>query len=495
MTRARRGGVTRAAAAAALAVALAAALGACGEEKLSVEELQDPSTCMGCHPKHHEQWSGSMHAYAADDPVFLAMNKRGQRETNGKLGDFCINCHAPMAKQLGFTDFANFDPAQLPPAARGITCYFCHNVARVTSTHDNGLVLANDQTMRGGVKDPVETTAHHSKYDPLMDSARNKSEMCGSCHDIVVPASINGTRDVAVERTFAEWQGTFFASSDNPGLFLSCGGCHMESSRLEPIADAPGVRPRPFGFHDHTLPGIDLALTPFPQMEAQRAGVKDILDPSIKIVGPVGTSMTETGGICLAPDGVLSVRTDSIGVGQSWPSGAAQDRRAWLEVIGYDGSGNVLLQSGVVPPGVDPERAPQPGAPCRFDGEAAPQEVCGFWDKTFKAGGQEAHFFWEIDRYESRLLLAPPVPGADVSRKAVFNLPQLGVNPGLVERVTARFRFNPLPYAMLDDLIASGDLAPGIRDEVKTLEVGKPTVWLRAKTNPATRCNDPAFAN
>jgi hypothetical protein len=62
-----------------------------------------------------------------------------------------------------------------------------------------------------------------------------------------------------------------------------------------------------------------------------------------------------------------------------------------------------------------------------------------------------------------------------VSRLATFT-----VATGNVERVTARFRFNPLPYALLDDLIASGDLAPEIRDRVKTLEVGEPTVWQRS---------------
>ena len=44
-----------------------------------------------------------MHAYAADDPVFRAMNKRGQRLTNNALGSFCVNCHAPMAVHEGAT--------------------------------------------------------------------------------------------------------------------------------------------------------------------------------------------------------------------------------------------------------------------------------------------------------------------------------------------------------------------------------------------------------
>src|SRR4029079_17849485 len=102
------------------AAAAAIALASCGEgPALAIPELQDPQTCNECHPKHVQQWSGSMHAYASDDPVFVAMNKRGQRETGGALGTFCVKCHAPMAVELGLTSGADFDPAQLPPSARG----------------------------------------------------------------------------------------------------------------------------------------------------------------------------------------------------------------------------------------------------------------------------------------------------------------------------------------------------------------------------------------
>ena len=116
---------------------------------------------MTCHPQHYTQWSGSMHAYSSDDPVFLAMNARGQRETNNQLGTFCVQCHAPMAVALKLTDGTNFDPTTLPPTARGITCFFCHNVESVDADHNNGLVLALDDTMRGGVQNPdaVENTA------------------------------------------------------------------------------------------------------------------------------------------------------------------------------------------------------------------------------------------------------------------------------------------------------------------------------------------------
>src|SRR3569832_358018 len=55
--------------------------------------LMDSANCQTCHPGQYQQWSGSMHAYATDDPVFLAMNARAQRESNNALGTFCVKCH------------------------------------------------------------------------------------------------------------------------------------------------------------------------------------------------------------------------------------------------------------------------------------------------------------------------------------------------------------------------------------------------------------------
>ena len=111
---------------------------------LTRAQLLDPETCKGCHPMHYREWSGSMHAYSARDPVFVAMNKRGQRETHGQLGDFCIRCHAPMAVVEKSTrdglDLATGCPART--ARRELL--FCHNVAGVEGDHNGMLHLANE---------------------------------------------------------------------------------------------------------------------------------------------------------------------------------------------------------------------------------------------------------------------------------------------------------------------------------------------------------------
>jgi hypothetical protein len=148
-------------------------------------------TCSDCHPKHFQQWSGSMHAYASEDPVFVAMNQRGQRETGGALGTFCVKCHAPMASQQD-PDNAGASIRRSPRA--GITCYFCHNVASITETHNNGLVLANDQTMRGGPRTRVDTPAHHS------NTTRMAIERVGDVR--FVPRHGPGEQAVELERTF-----------------------------------------------------------------------------------------------------------------------------------------------------------------------------------------------------------------------------------------------------------------------------------------------------
>ena len=87
----------------ATAVALASCTSSKGSDAaptLTGDALMDPNNCLPCHADQFKEWAGSMHAYAAEDPVFLAMNKRMQRETNGQAGTLCVGCHAPMAVRL-----------------------------------------------------------------------------------------------------------------------------------------------------------------------------------------------------------------------------------------------------------------------------------------------------------------------------------------------------------------------------------------------------------
>lgn len=468
---------------------------ACNEDKYDVARLQDPNTCKDCHPKHYDQWSGSMHAYASEDPVFVAMNARGQREA--QLGTFCVNCHAPMAVKLGLTDGTNYDPSALPPEAKGITCYFCHNVDKVTDDHNNGLVLAMDQTMRGGAENPADSPAHDSMFDKNLMSSTAKersSAMCGSCHDIVTPPN-----NVHIERSFQEWNTTVFQQLLPSVDGVTCGKCHMTPS-TGVIAEGAGlsVGNRTFGFHDHGFPAIDTAVTEFPNKDVQLAGITNILDPALNIIGIASIpGKNPPGGICLNPNGQLTVRTDTFNVGHNFPSGAAQDRRTWLEVVAYDVDNNIVFSSGVVGDNQDPEDVSDDVLNCVGANTQDNRKCAGWWDRMYKADGSRADFFWEVAN-ETSYALKPAIttnigdPAYDHSTTVTYDVQAVYSQ---IDHIRATVRTRPFPYAMLNKLVESGDLDPQYAANLRTLSAGDGNgasrTWEKATAGTGASINTP----
>ena len=204
---------------------------------LSKADILNPQTCQPCHPTHYQQWQASMHAYASQDPVFRALNKKGQRETSGALGSFCVQCHAPLALKLGYTtDGLNLE--DVPAEMQGISCAFCHQVSAVEGTHNNPLLWTEDTLMRGGLSNVQDNDAHRSVYSPIHDGKQlASSDLCGSCHDIVT------TGGVHLEQTYLEWQNSLFNDSD-PSFANSCNACHMptQSGKVALSSKSEGQR-------------------------------------------------------------------------------------------------------------------------------------------------------------------------------------------------------------------------------------------------------------
>ena len=403
---------------------------------LTGASLQDPQTCAECHPLHYNQWSSSMHAYAAEDPVFLAMNQRGQRETNGELGSFCVKCHAPLALSMGLTE-DGLNLPELPAYTKGITCYYCHSVVEVSGTHNNPLVLAQDEVLRGGISDPVETEAHASVYSDLLDGdSLASASMCGSCHDVVTPHGAH------IERTFEEWNKTLYSNpASQPSL--SCASCHL-GGKNGVIATGGNYPER--RIHEHYFAGVDLPLSPFPYSDLLRYEVERALN---------GTLRTE---ICVYPGETTShamVILENIGAGHSWPSGAAADRRAWVEVVASN-QGQTLYTSGVV------------------DNQTAVATIDDTWvlrDKLYDNEGHEVHMFWEAVSYVSNLLPGPTALSPLDPNYVDTHVMHTYEIPGNVDTVSIVVHIRPIGLDIIDDLISSGDLAPEIRDRVQTITI------------------------
>ncbi|MDF2693424.1 MAG: cytochrome c family protein [Labilithrix sp.] len=423
-------------------VSVAAASCSSGEDEpkitLTGQALQDPNNCLPCHDAQFREWSSSMHAYAAEDPVFVAMNKRMLRETNGASGDFCVGCHAPMALRLGLTkDGSNL--ADLPTAVRGVTSSFCHAADAVEGTHNNPLRLANDDVMRGAIRDPAKSMPHRGAHSPLHDrESPESSSLCGACHDVVTPHGAH------IERTFDEWKNSLYSK---PGQ-LSCGKCHMDGreGQASQTSGAPTRR-----VHDHSMPAVDIALTPFFGEEAQRAAVQRLLDQTL---------ITK---LCVkqTPLGIIAdVTMDNAFAGHEFPSGAAQDRRVWVELFAYR-AGAPIFSSGVV----EDRKA------------AAKLSDPNHWllrDKIFTTDGRETHLFWEAARVEQEQLPAA-VTNDPLDPRFIHSVTRTYTLPAAPDRVTMRVRMRPLDFDLLDDLVSSGDLDPTILDKVPTYDLASGT--------------------
>ena len=422
-------------------ICIATSLAGCGDNQptqLSKAELMNPATCKTCHPQQFADWEGSMHAYAAEDPVFLAMNRRMQREAP-TLGTFCVKCHAPLATSLGLTtDGLNL--ASLPPETRGVTCYFCHSADAVNGTHNNPLALNQDGTLNGPFADPVPGTPHRSRYSPLFDYTRNESAAaCGTCHDIT------NQHNLALERTYSEWQGTLFA---DPTVGQTCGRCHMDAT-MGPASTTSRQKLRPL--RSHSFPGVDVALSPFPARDEQKQGVQEALDGTLQ------------GTLCVTDSNRIEVSLDNANAGHGWPSGATQDRRAWVEVTAYVDQ-RVVYQSGRVPADQSVESIDDP-------------DLWLLRDCIYDENDQPVHNFWDAVSTSPSNQIPGPVkptvtdPSSFTRGHVRYLYPVTGTLSERPNRVTMEVFIKPVGDDVLADLVSTGDLDPNVAGLVPTFEL------------------------
>jgi Cytochrome c554 and c-prime len=464
-----------------LGVLLAYSTLACGSSSsaqgptyFTKDQLMDPQTCKECHQQYYDDWSASMHAYSSDDPLFVAMNQRGQDQA--QVGTFCVNCHAPMAVKTGkTTDGTNL--ASLPQSLKGVTCYYCHTVdglldpaADAAPFADDSLHFADDGVMRASFHDPVQNKAHRSAYSSFHDGSKiDSANFCGSCHDVV-----NG-HGAHIERTFAEWNSTVY--KDVGAFGNTCGQCHMHKS-TGVAANAPGVFVR--SLHDHKFPGVDLPLVAIPgadpqQADLQKQAVTDFLNTELQTV------------LCVAGlTGAASifVVADNVGAGHSWPSGAAQDRRAWFEIVASVG-GSPIYQSGVVPAGTDPTDLSDPDLwllrDCLLDGD-----------------GNLVHTFWGAASSDSNTLpgqkTSDPTDPRYYQTHVMQTYPRTGskILSAYPDTVTLKVHLLAFPPDLFDDLftnpaeigLSAADVQ-GLRSNLAPLDVGTELTWTQAAAGDA----------
>jgi hypothetical protein len=201
--------------------------------------------------------------------------------------------------------------------------------------------------------------------------------------------------------------------------------------------------------------------------------------------------------VCVTALGGVRVVLDAVSVGHQWPSGATQDRRAWVEVRASR-NGVPIYQSGVVPEGGTPTEV------------ANDPDMWLLRDCMFGPDGGQVDMFWQAASIQGNELPALVsvnglVNGTYSHRTQLFPrnaadgsaLPPgtpIIVDGGAVEPddVQVRVWIQPVGLDVLSDLIDSGDLDAGVLAAMPVFQVsltGPDTAGLLEWT-PATATSE-----
>jgi len=393
--------------------------------KLKITDFTAPEQCAGCHPNHYNEWRSSMHAYAFVDPVFFAMHERGQKETNGKLDQFCTKCHSPIASLTGETP-PFFNRVALSPISKhGVQCDVCHTITKINKTVNADFELTPGNTKYGSLANPAANSFHQSAFNAAFD----RSEICGVCHEV------KNDLGAPLEETFSEWSRASLA-----GMSFDCQDCHMSTYAGQAATEGP-QRDK---VHRHYFTGVDVPLVDFPEAALQRQMAEDLLKKSadLSVAHPetvaAGATFKLTVMVANKYNGVFSA-------GHNLPSGVTAERQMWIAVVARDQIGRAFYQSGQLDANgdlMDRHSALNPNADANLT----------IFRQTMRdESGKEVLFFWQAKTVENNLI--PPL--AERAANYAITLPP-NISSEITLEVTLRFRALP-PYFLRE--LGLGDLA------------------------------------
>lgn len=385
--------------------------------KYSLTDFAPSVSCSTCHPQYYEEWKGSMHRYATNDPIWMLANNSLQQSTQGRLQTWCFQCHSPIGFLTGAVP-GTFQFSDLPDIVReGVSCDVCHVMTGPHTTTDQNVQynLFPGRRKRGTLSDPVATGFHES----VTDASFGRSELCRECHDLIV-------NQIPLEVTFSEWQNSAWGA-----MSVECQDCHMQRYAGRAAVNGP-VRN---DLHRHNFVGVDVAITDFPYKADQRAAIDSLLKNA-------GCMNISTPGQANVHDTVqLSVTVCNDRTGHNLPTSVFFNRQMWLEVTVSEGVDTVYRSGSLDANGdlMDDHSELQP---------SADPDLTLFAGRLYK-NGHETNVF-ELDSLVNNSI--PPFSSRTSNYS--FTLP----HPGVWD-VNVRLLFRPFPPYLFRSLGAQQYLA------------------------------------
>ncbi|MCF6249591.1 MAG: cytochrome c family protein [Desulfobacula sp.] len=321
---------------------------AISDDKFKIEQFISPEICSDCHSKIAEQWENSMHNLAHKDPIYNKLSqflRKGLIDENEiKEADSCVKCHTPVGYVTGFPRKVSDDLSKTAPIATlGIQCDYCHSVVDVKKMYNNGLVLEpgegeDDPGIKRGPFSDSEPDFHEAQYSKL----HTQSNICGTCHDVK-----HVVFDTPIETTFTEWKNSPYNDS-NPENRVTCQGCHMYQRPGVPATGSTNRPENPGSATDysderphiftHYFVGANANVPPMFNDNTKALMAK----ARLKNAATISVDKNEPG------QKKLKIRVTNSGAGHSIPTGVADLRQVWLEIVIRNKDQKPIFTSGLL---------------------------------------------------------------------------------------------------------------------------------------------------
>lgn len=270
------------------------------------------STCRGCHDQIVAQHLSSEHEKSFTNPAFQAQYQKDlmpKAATDTHLfadARECIACHEPVT--YATSGPRSLSLQEIDPEMNGVTCDICHSMTgfRDAKPQNGNYVVEPSDRKLGPFKGQGDW--HH-----IYSELQTKSDICAVCHEAV------NRHGLKIKATFTEWKESAFAQQG-----VQCQDCHMNVDGFltagkprftsgKAAAMSLGSAPQRERLYTHQFPGAHSKT----QIEGAIALGIEALPPN------------ESQNHTLA----LNVTVDNSRTGHSMPSGSADLRLLWIEVI------------------------------------------------------------------------------------------------------------------------------------------------------------------
>lgn len=318
-------------------------------------EFTPPETCGGCHPRQYEEWTGSMHAVAFQDPVYQGELNKAVQAVGHDIARQCEGCHSPAGVVTGEIKGPGLSGLS-DMALAGVSCDICHSVSGhsglQTPYHIPGngsLVLSPGRDTPDGPqltkyvpRQPGKGCGegfHECVEQPLLRQA----ELCANCHQVHHYESYS-----ALESTYTEWRDSPYRVKG-----IACQDCHMVDSATFLRSADTFVKPQR-GEYRHYFNGANFLVYALVEMAAKKAGNEELAANARGKFEMAVARLQAAADLELTPlyrEGRLAeirVRVRNMRAGHNLPTSLTNIRQVWLEMTVKDQEGRVVMTTGTV---------------------------------------------------------------------------------------------------------------------------------------------------